>query len=463
MACSARVKKFSDFEFASVSLRGSKFDVPKHFTVLNVIGQGAYSVVCSAKEGGKKDNVAIKKIENPFEEPTFAVRALRELKIMRSLQHDNLLGLHSIFLSGSKSSFEDVYVVCELMETDLGTIIRSSQSLSADHCQFFQYQILRGVKYLHSANVMHRDLKPRNLLVNSDCGLKICDYGLARVQSPHEHPSALTEYVSTRWYRAPELLCSWVYDKSVDIWSAGCIFVELLTRETLFAGKTAQHQLQLIVQCLGTPKCAAVEKIANTECRKYIHSLSRTVGKSWSDVIKQPHADKLVLELVGRSLCFAASERATATEALQLKYFSTLHCSEDEPTRSPLSAAEFAFEMADEPDLTALREAIWLEAVRSPWRTSRKRPAEALAEPAREEAVSSPGRTSEKRPADAWAEASAEEPAREGEAATKCHPRAGGCDGMEHVEEAYAEALPEDAATRSVCPRSQLRSRLSRD
>ena len=103
------------------------------------------------------------------------------------------------------------YVVQELMEADLHQIIKSRQALSEAHHQFFLYQILRGLKYIHSANVLHRDLKPGNLLVNSDCELKICDFGLARgiQEKVDDSTGFMTEYVATRWYRAPEIMLSY--------------------------------------------------------------------------------------------------------------------------------------------------------------------------------------------------------------------------------------------------------------
>jgi serine/threonine protein kinase len=115
----------------------------------------------------------------------FAQRTLRELKIMRLLQHDNVIGIKTILKPKSRKDFKEIYVVSELMETDLAQIIKSNQPLSDDHIQFFLYQILRGLKYIHSAGILHRDLKPRNLLVNSNCDLKICDFGLARADIPY--------------------------------------------------------------------------------------------------------------------------------------------------------------------------------------------------------------------------------------------------------------------------------------
>jgi mitogen-activated protein kinase 7 len=132
------------------------------------------------------------------------------------------------------------------MEADLHAIIRSKQPLSDQHFQFFIYQICRGtqdssgLKYIHSAEVLHRDLKPGNLLVNADCELKICDFGLARgvLQSPQQNGGFLTEYVATRWYRAPELMLSFrSYSKAIDMWSVGCILAELIGGQPLFRGR----------------------------------------------------------------------------------------------------------------------------------------------------------------------------------------------------------------------------------
>lgn len=112
--------------------------------------------------------------------------------------------------------------------------------------QYFLYQLLRGLKYIHSANVIHRDLKPSNLLLNANCDLKICDFGLARPTSENEF---MTEYVVTRWYRAPELLLnSSDYTAAIDVWSVGCIFMELMNRRPLFPGKDHVHQMRLLIE-----------------------------------------------------------------------------------------------------------------------------------------------------------------------------------------------------------------------
>jgi mitogen-activated protein kinase 1/3 len=127
------------------------------------------------------------------------------------------------------------------METDMHRVIRT-QDLSDDHCQYFIYQTLRALKAMHSANVLHRDLKPSNLLLNANCDLKVCDFGLARSAASHEDNSGfMTEYVATRWYRAPEIMLTFKeYTKAIDVWSVGCILAEMFSGKPLFPGKDCE-------------------------------------------------------------------------------------------------------------------------------------------------------------------------------------------------------------------------------
>ena len=122
-------------------------------------------------------------------------------------------------------------------------VIRT-QDLSDDHCQYFIYQTLRALKAMHSANVLHRDLKPSNLLLNANCDLKVCDFGLARSAASQEDNSGfMTEYVATRWYRAPEIMLTFKeYTKAIDVWSVGCILAEMLSGKPLFPGKDCEYQ-----------------------------------------------------------------------------------------------------------------------------------------------------------------------------------------------------------------------------
>jgi len=351
-----------DLDLSSYVVHGAKFEAPTRYNILEPVGQGAYGVVCSAHDKEKDEPCAIKKIENAFEHLTFTKRTLRELRILRHLKHENLIEIRNVFLSGSKANFEDIYVVSELMETDLTSILKSPQPLSNDHCQFFLYQILRGTKYIHSAEVIHRDLKPRNLLVNSNCDLKICDYGLARVKFSNEEflNIPMTEYVCTRWYRAPEVLCSWPdHGKSIDVWSIGCIFAEMLRRKPLFPGKNTQHQLQLIIQCLGFPEKDVIRRAPNDKCRKFLESLPSTNGRALEDMVPtSEHA----ADVLNKTLRFNPDERITVEQVLEVPYLDQLHCPEDEPSRTPLDFKEFEFERR-KIDIDALRTEIFHEAL----------------------------------------------------------------------------------------------------
>jgi len=203
-----------------------------------------------------------------------AKRTLRELKLLRYFRHENIMSVDRVMRP--RKNFNNVYFVSDLMETDLACVIRSPQELTDEHCQFFIYQILRGLKYIHSADVMHRDLKPRNLLVNSNCDLKICDFGLARVDEPDNNDRCvMSNYIATRWYRAPEVILSRrKYTKKVDMWAVGCILAELLGRKPLFPGSDSFQQIRLIVGILGTPTT-----LKDKESRDFIAKLSQKPKK----------------------------------------------------------------------------------------------------------------------------------------------------------------------------------------
>ncbi|VFQ91459.1 unnamed protein product [Cuscuta campestris] len=213
------------------------------------------------------------------------------------------------------------------MDTDLHQIIRSHQSLSEEHCQYFMYQVLRGLKYIHSANVIHRDLKPSNLLLNANCDLKICDFGLARTNLDNEF---MTEYVVTRWYRAPELLLNTSdYTAAIDVWSVGCIFMELMNRKPLFQGKDHVHQLRLITELLGTPSDSDIGYIQNESAKRYIRQLPCHPRQQLARVF--PHVHPLAIDLVEKMLTFNPSKRITVEEALAHPYLAQFHDVSDEP------------------------------------------------------------------------------------------------------------------------------------
>ncbi|XP_024025902.1 mitogen-activated protein kinase 15 [Morus notabilis] len=315
------------------------------YRIEEVIGKGSYGVVCSAYDTHTGEKVAIKKINDIFEHVSDATRILREIKLLRLLRHPDIVEIKHILLPPSRREFKDIYVVFELMESDLHQVIKANDDLTPEHYQFFLYQLLRGLKYIHTANVFHRDLKPKNILANADCKLKICDFGLARVAF-NDTPTAIfwTDYVATRWYRAPELCGSFFskYTPAIDIWSIGCIFAELLTGKALFPGKNVVHQLDLMTDMLGTPSAEAIARVRNEKARRYLSSMRKKKPIPFSQ--KFPNADPLALRLLERMLAFEPKDRPSAEEALADPYFKGLAKVEREPSAQPVTKMEFEFE-----------------------------------------------------------------------------------------------------------------------
>ncbi|KAG6489004.1 mitogen-activated protein kinase 10-like [Zingiber officinale] len=323
----------------------SEYGDANRYKIQEVIGKGSYGVVCSAIDIHTGEKVAIKKIHDIFEHISDAVRILREIKLLRLLRHPDIVEIKHIMLPPSRRDFKDIYVVFELMESDLHQVIKANDDLTKEHYQFFLYQLLRALKYIHTANVYHRDLKPKNILANANCKLKICDFGLARVAFS-DTPTTIfwTDYVATRWYRAPELCGSFFskYTPAIDIWSIGCIFAEVLTGKPVFPGKNVVHQLDLMTDLLGTPSLDTISRVRNEKARRYLSSMRKKQPVPFAQ--KFPNADPLALKLLERLLAFDPKDRPTAEEALADPYFKGLAKVEREPSSHPITKMEFEFE-----------------------------------------------------------------------------------------------------------------------
>ncbi|KAF8399001.1 hypothetical protein HHK36_014868 [Tetracentron sinense] len=337
----------------------TEYGEASQYQIQEVVGKGSYGTVGSAVDTHTGERVAIKKINDVFEHVSDATRILREIKLLRLLRHPDIVEIKHIMLPPSRREFKDIYVVFELMESDLHQVIKANDDLTPEHHQFFLYQLLRALKYIHTANVFHRDLKPKNILANADCKLKICDFGLARV-SFNDAPSAIfwtvnqymlnilftffKDYVATRWYRAPELCGSFFskYTPAIDIWSIGCIFAEMLTGKPLFPGKNVVHQLDLMTDLLGTPSAESIGRIRNEKARRYLISMRKKPPVSFSQ--KFPDADPLALRLLEHLLAFDPKDRLSAEEALADPYFRGLANEDREPSTQPISKLEFEFE-----------------------------------------------------------------------------------------------------------------------
>ncbi|KAF8397612.1 hypothetical protein HHK36_016532 [Tetracentron sinense] len=343
--------------YVQYNVLGNLFEVySKYVPPIQPVGRGAYGIVCCATNSETKEEVAIKKIGNAFDNRIDAKRTLREIKLLCHMDHENIIKIKDIIEPSQRENFNDVYIVYELMDTDLHQIIRSTQALTDDHCQYFLYQLLRGLKYIHSANVLHRDLKPSNLLLNSNCDLKICDFGLARTTSETDF---MTEYVVTRWYRAPELLlnCS-EYTAAIDIWSVGCIFMEIIKREPLFPGKDYVQQLRLITELLGSPEDSDLGFLRSDNARKYVKQLPQVPKQPFSQ--KFANMSPTAIDLAEKMLVFDPCKRITVDEALNHPYLVSLHEINEEPTCPSPFVFDFEQLSLSEEDI---KELIWRESL----------------------------------------------------------------------------------------------------
>uniref|UniRef100_M4BSS6 Mitogen-activated protein kinase n=1 Tax=Hyaloperonospora arabidopsidis (strain Emoy2) TaxID=559515 RepID=M4BSS6_HYAAE len=337
VAVTATIDDDNDHELARLSRdnhtflgKTTMFDVPKKYQLIKVVGAGTYGEVVAASDVESGATVAIKKVTNAFQDLPDTKRILRELCLLRQLSHPHLIQLYDIPRPERLSYLEDIYLVTDLMETDLHRVIHSTQTLTDEHVAHFMRQILRALTYLHSADVLHRDLKPSNILVTSTCDIKICDLGLARYvdyskaisirgRSYDDMLVELTEYVVTRWYRAPEILLDgcW-YDKPSDLWSAGCILGELLGRKPLFPGSSTTNQLSKIFNVLGTPDVFFISKIQKEAAQKWVTRQRRRPKIPFEELYV--NANQQALDLLEKLLVYDPKRRITAAEALRHPY-----------------------------------------------------------------------------------------------------------------------------------------------
>ena len=316
--------------------------VLKRYSIEQKLGKGAYGIVWRAEDKKTKEIVALKKIFDAFQNGTDAQRTYREIIFLQQMQgHENIVMLQKVLRADNDL---DIYLVFEYMETDLHATIRAN-ILEEVHKQYIIYQSFKALMYMHSAKLVHRDMKPANLLLNSECLMKVADFGLARslIDNQDEESKAvekpvLTDYVATRWYRAPEILAgSQTYGTAVDLWSLGCIFGEMLGGKPVFAGTSTLNQFEKIVEVLGMPNEKQTESLQSAFAQTMLESLNLEERKQKSKAeqkeawrVKYPNTSDDALDLLTDLMRFDPTERITAKAGLTHPYCAQFHDAESE-------------------------------------------------------------------------------------------------------------------------------------
>ncbi|PRW59653.1 mitogen-activated kinase 5 [Chlorella sorokiniana] len=304
--------------------------VLKKYEVQQRLGKGAYGIVWKAIDKKTKETVALKKIFDAFQNATDAQRTFREIMFLQELNnHENIIRLLNVLKADND---RDIYLVFEYMETDLHAVIRAN-ILEEVHKQYIMYQIFRSLKYMHSAQLLHRDIKPSNVLLNSECQVKMADFGLARsvaqLASEEGNP-VLTDYVATRWYRAPEiLLSSHRYTFGVDMWACGCILGELINGKPIFPGTSTMNQLDRILEVTGRPSPLDIDSIQSPFAATMLDSMRAPATPRLEATF--PSASPEALDLLRKLLHFNPDKRISPEEALRHPYCAQFHNPHDEP------------------------------------------------------------------------------------------------------------------------------------
>ncbi|GFV14848.1 hypothetical protein TNCV_4219421 [Trichonephila clavipes] len=282
---------------------------------ISFLGEGQFATVYKAREVTTGMIVAVKKIKvgSKTEAKDGINRtAIREIKILRDLDHPNVIGLLDIF--GSRSN---VSLVFDFMDTDLEIVIKDPQIiLTPSHIKAYTIMTLQGLEHLHSLWILHRDLKPNNLLINAEGVLKIGDFGLAKnYGSPNK---VYSHQVVTRWYRAPELIFgATIYATGIDIWAVGCILAELLLRVPFLPGKTDLDQLSQIFKVLGAPD---EEDWPHVSTLPHYVAFKPSPPIPFHDIFTAAGDD--LIDVLSRMLALNPLKRCTCKEALKMPYFS---------------------------------------------------------------------------------------------------------------------------------------------
>lgn len=389
----------------------SDWQTPARYELRSSIGTGSYGHVAEAFDKETQKLVAIKRCTRVFEDLIDCKRILREVAILSQMEHQTVVRLHD-FIVPENSTFDELYMVLEICDSDFKKLARTPVYLTELHILTIFFNLCAGLKYLARMGIYHRDLKPANCLVNQNCSVKICDFGLSRaVHIKQEHlgelpttpreeddqkktagitvphtkniSRALTGHVVTRWYRAPELiLLEQKYDEQIDIWSAGCILAELLgmmkencahpsDRGPLFPGQSCfplspdnksskkltrgnRDQLKMIFDVTGTPTDEEIDALAR-DAAAYVRK--QYSPKAGEDLTKRfPGASEATIDLLRRCLVFDPKKRIKIEQVCAHPAFGGVQSNAQESMPDGSKQVELEFEQELDLNETTLRK-----------------------------------------------------------------------------------------------------------
>ena len=281
---------------------------------LEKLGEGSYGVVYKARDTVTGATVALKKIRLESDDDGVPPTAIREIAVLKELNHPNIVKLLDVTLTEKK-----LHLIFEYVQADLKRYMNRRQPLPATTVKRLVFQLLEGLHYCHIHRVLHRDLKPQNILVDAEGTLKIADFGLARAFNLPLR--TFTHEIVTLWYRSPEvLLGTSKYSLAVDLWSVGCIMAELAARKPLFVGDSEIGQLFKIFKVLGTPTESSFPGV--TQLKDYKETFPRWEGAGLAQSV--PSLDGAGQDLLAKMLCYNPLARISTKDALVHPYFACL-------------------------------------------------------------------------------------------------------------------------------------------
>eukprot|EP00761_Pharyngomonas_kirbyi_P009519 gb/GECH01009535.1/.p1 GENE.gb/GECH01009535.1/~~gb/GECH01009535.1/.p1 ORF type:complete len:414 (+),score=72.04 gb/GECH01009535.1/:1-1242(+) len=294
-----------------------------NFEKLNEIDQGTYGVVFRARDLSTGEVVALKKVKFLKEQEGFPLTSIREINILLTHKHPNIVDLKEIVVG---STVDSIFMVMEYLDHELKDLLKNMKlQFSMAEVKCLMKQLLAAVRTMHSNWILHRDLKTSNLLLNNKGILKVCDFGMSRLFS--EPPRQYTPGVVTLWYRAPEILLGdRSYSQASDMWSVGCIFAEIMLREGLFQGRTELEQLKLIFREIGTPDRHSWPEFPQLQKKMRVNFPRYPPGQLQERFPRvafgdRPSLSETGLDLLTRMLTCNPHERITAREALKHPWF----------------------------------------------------------------------------------------------------------------------------------------------